>query len=434
MKLSPPLHPPSEPSALGSGPPEVPDLPPGFRPQILVVSASIGTGHLRAAGAVVAALRQLVPEAVVESADVLRLATPPFRYCYAQVYLDLVRWAPALLGIIYDQLDRPRRRSPGPWYYTRVWLEQANLGGFVALLESRPWDLVISTFFLPAEIIAALRRGGRVKAPQALVVTDFEAHSNWVAEPCDLYCTATEESARYLNWFGVPLAATAVTGIPVHPVFSRPKDAAACRARQGLAGGRPVVLLLAGGHAAGPVEEPFRALLDTEVPLEVVAVTGHNARARERLLALPAPGRHRVHVLGYTDQMDELLAAADLVVTKPGGLTVSEALARGAALLLINPIPGQEERNSDFLLEEGAAVKVNHMPTLAFKVTDLLRDPGRLGRLRANARRLARPRAAFDVAARALRLIRTPAAHRGDVNSSAAAGPARVDGSGSGPC
>jgi processive 1,2-diacylglycerol beta-glucosyltransferase len=142
----------------------------------------------------------------------------------------------------------------------------------------------------------------------------------------------------------------------------------------------------------------------------VVAVTGRNAEARERLLALPAPERHRVHVLEYTDQMDELLAAADLVVTKPGGLTVSEALARGAALLLINPIPGQEERNSDFLLEEGAAVKVNHMPTLAFKVTDLLRDPGRLERLKANARRLARPRAAFDIAARALRLVRTPAA------------------------
>jgi processive 1,2-diacylglycerol beta-glucosyltransferase len=412
MKLSQPLSVSSDPSALGNDTRGTTVLPPGCRPRILVAAASIGTGHLRAADALVAALRQLVPQAVVESADVLRLATPPFRFCYSHVYLDLVRWAPELLGIIYNQFDRPRRRDPGPWYYIRVWLEKCNLGGYVELLESQPWDLVISTFFLPAEIIAALRRSGRVKAPQVLVVTDFEAHSNWVAEPCDLYCTATEESARYLHWFGVPLEATAVTGIPIHPVFSRPKDAAACRARQGLAGDRPVVLLLAGGHGAGPVEEPFQALLDTEVPLEVVAVTGHNARARERLLALPTPERHRVHVLGYTDQMDELLAAADLVVTKPGGLTVSEALARGAAMLLINPIPGQEERNSDFLLEGGAAVKVNHMPTLAFKVTELLRDPGRVERLKANARRLARPRAAFDIAARSLELIRTPAAAR----------------------
>jgi len=207
----------------------------------------------------------------------------------------------------------------------------------------------------------------------------------------------------------VPPAATAVTGIPIHPAFSEPKDPAACRARQGLAGDRPVVLLLAGGHGAGPVGEPFRALLETDVPLEVVAVTGRNAEARDRLRALAPPPRHRAHVLGYTDQMDELLAAADLVVTKPGGLTVSEALARGAGLVLVNPIPGQEERNSDYLLEEGAAVKVNHTPTLGFKVAELLRHPERLDRLRANARRLARPRAAFDIAGRALALVRAPA-------------------------
>ncbi len=380
------------------------------RPRILVLSASVGTGHLRAAEALVLALRQLCPAAVVESADVLRLATPPFRFCYAQVYLDLIRWAPELLGMIYNQIDRPRRPRHGAWYDLRIWLEKMNLGAFVTLLESRPWDLVLSTFFLPAEIVAALRRRGRLRAPQVLVVTDFETHGNWVTQPCDLYCTATEEAARYLQWFGVPTGATAVTGIPIHPVFSRPKDAAACRRRQGLVGDRPVVLLLAGGHGAGPVEGPFRALLEAELPLELVAVTGHNAEARQRLRELTPPARHRVHVLGYTDQMDELLAAADLVVTKPGGLTVSEALARGAGLVLINPIPGQEERNSDYLLEEGAATKVNHMPTLAFKVAELLRHPGRLDRLKANARRLARPRAAFDVAGRALALLRQPAA------------------------
>jgi processive 1,2-diacylglycerol beta-glucosyltransferase len=402
-------------SSHGSPPPSIRATRPRFggapasRPRILVLAASIGTGHLRAAEALVLALRQLAPGAVVESADVLDLATPPLRFGYAQVYLDLIRWAPGLLGLIYDRFDRPCRPRRGTRYHLRVWLEKINLGAFVALLRSRPWDVVLSTFFLPAEIIAALRRGGQFRAPQALVVTDFETHANWVTEPCDLYCTATEEAARYLQWFGVPAGATAVTGIPIHPAFSRPKDAAACRARQGLAGGRPVVLLLAGGHGAGPLEEPFRALLETEVPLEVVAVAGHNIQAADQLRALAPSPRHRVHVLGYTDQMDELLAAADLVVTKPGGLTVSEALARGAGLVLVNPIPGQEERNSDYLLEEGAATKVNHLPTLAFKVTELLRHPNRLARLRANARRLGRPRAAFDIAGRALALARVAA-------------------------
>ena len=107
-------------------------------------------------------------------------------------------------------------------------------------------------------------------------------------------------------------------------------------------------------------------------------------------------------MLGFTDQMDELMAAADLVVSKPGGLTTSEALARGAAMAIVNPIPGQESRNSDFLLENGAAIKINNIATLPHKLTQLLDDPARLARMKAAARRLGRPRAAFDVARRAL--------------------------------
>jgi processive 1,2-diacylglycerol beta-glucosyltransferase len=117
---------------------------------------------------------------------------------------------------------------------------------------------------------------------------------------------------------------------------------------------------------------------------------------------MPRPERHQVSVLGFTDKMHELMSVADVVVTKPGGLTTSEALACGAALVVVNPIPGQESRNSDFLLENGAAIKVNHLATLGLKVSQLTTDRPRLARLKENARRLGRPQAAFDVARRAL--------------------------------
>src|SRR5439155_6994771 len=145
-------------------------------------------------------------------------------------------------------------------------------------------------------------------------------------------------------------------------------------------------------------------------PLEVVVATGQNAEARRRLADVPVPPHHRTKILGYTRKMDELLAVADVVVTKPGGLTVSEALATGTPLVIINPIPGQEDRNSDYLLEEGAAIKANLLATLPCKLDALLRDPGRLARLRANARGLGRPRAALDIAAQSLALIRRPIA------------------------
>src|SRR5258706_13991716 len=135
-------------------------------------------------------------------------------------------------------------------------------------------------------------------------------------------------------------------------------------------------------------------------------VTGKNAAAKDQLSQISCPKRHRCQILGFTDQMDELMCAADLVVSKPGGLTTSETLARGAAMVIVDPIPGQESRNSDFLLENGAAIKVNNVGTMAHKLTQLLANPERLATLRANSKKLGKPQAAYDVARLALSYVR----------------------------
>ena len=155
----------------------------------------------------------------------------------------------------------------------------------------------------------------------------------------------------------------------------------------------------------GPIEQMYAALLQTTRPIELVAAVGRNMALRARLEKIAPPPRHKARVLPFTTEIDEYMAAADLVVSKPGGLTVAEALARGAVLVMVQPVPGQESRNSDYLLENGAAVKANNIPMLIYKVDTLLSDPARLARLRANAARLARPNAAFDVAAKVLQLL-----------------------------
>jgi processive 1,2-diacylglycerol beta-glucosyltransferase len=369
--------------------------------RVLVMSASVGSGHLRAAQAVALALRQLDPEAVVENLDVLDFTNATFRRLYGQAYLDLVNKAPQMLGYFYDLLDRPpspqRKRDR-----LRLLVEKLNLRKFLRFLKKEAWDVIVNTHYLPAEIIASLRRKGDVDIPQLTATTDFETHRLWVNQPCDHYFTATEEGAVNLQQWGVPAGDTSVTGIPIHPAFSLPKDRSECLARQDLLGGRPVVLQLAGGFGVGPVEKLYRSLLSVETPLELVVVAGRNEELKGRLEQVEVPGRHRAKVLGYTTEMDELMAVADLVVSKPGGLTSSEALARGAAMAIVNPIPGQESRNSDFLLENGAAVKLGNVATLPHKLTRLLEDPQRLAQLKQNARRLGRPQAAFDIARAAL--------------------------------
>jgi processive 1,2-diacylglycerol beta-glucosyltransferase len=376
-------------------------------PRILVLSASVGAGHLRAAQAVELALRRVAPDAVVRNLDVLELTNAAFRRVYGTAYLDLVNKAPHVLGYFYDLMDRPSRSGKNRGDRLRLALQKLNLTRFTKFLCDEPWDLAINTHFLPAEIIAALRRDDKVALPQVTVTTDFETHRLWVNSPCERYFTATEEGALYLHAWGVPREATRVAGIPVHPVFAEPKDRGECLRRQGLVGDRPVVLQIAGGFGVGPISTIFEQLLKVPRPLEVVVVTGRNEAAREQLRTVPVPQRHRAKVLGFTDQIDELMAAADLVVSKPGGLTTSETLARGVAMAVVNPIPGQESRNSDYLLENGAAIKVNNLATMAHKVAALFEPPERLQRLRENARRLGRPRAAFDVVEESLKLVGT---------------------------
>jgi processive 1,2-diacylglycerol beta-glucosyltransferase len=383
---------------------------PAKKSRILVLAASVGAGHVRAAQAVELALRHTAPDALVRNIDVLELTNAAFRKLYGQAYLDLVNKAPHVLGYFYDLMDQPSRSGRNRRDRLRLAVEKLNLRLFLRLLQEESWDLVINTHFLPAEVIASLRSRDGLNLPQVTATTDFDTHRLWVNQPCDHYFTATEEGARYLHHWGVPKTDTTATGIPIHPVFATPKDRAACCARHGLAGDRPVILQLAGGFGVGPIEQIYRALLDVEVPLEVVVIAGRNESARQQLAKVAPPARHRAQVLGFTTDIDELMAAADLVVSKPGGLTTSETLARGAAMVIVNPIPGQESRNSDFLLENGAAIKANNVATLAYKVTALLREPERLARLKENARRLGRPRAAFDVVERALTFARAPTA------------------------
>jgi processive 1,2-diacylglycerol beta-glucosyltransferase len=369
--------------------------------RILVLSASVGAGHLRAAQAVELGLRQLAPDATVLNVDVLSLTTAAFRRLYGKAYLDLVNRAPHVLGYFYDLMDRPastqRKRDR-----LRYIVEKLNMKQFHRFLENGTWDVVVNTHFLPAEMISQLRVKEKRAIPQFTVTTDFETHRLWVNQPCDLYFTATAEGAKNLEHWGVPAKDIRVTGIPIHPVFSTRKDRETCLKRQGLHGDRNIILQLAGGFGVGPVEQLLRGLLEVGTPIELVVVAGRNEELKRKLEKIKPPARHRLLVLGFTDQIDELMAVADLVVSKPGGLTTSETLARGAAMAVVNPIPGQESRNSDFLLEHGAAIKINNAATMSFKISELLADPARLAQLKRNARRIGQPRAAFTIAQAAL--------------------------------
>jgi processive 1,2-diacylglycerol beta-glucosyltransferase len=188
--------------------------------RILVLSASVGAGHLRAAQAVELALKELAPDATIQNIDVLDFTNAAFRQVYAQFYLDLVNRAPHLLGYFYDLLDKkPKKRGTSD--KLRMMIQKMNLRKFITFLRKDPWDLIVNTHFLPAEMIASLKRKRIIKTPQFTVTTDFETHRLWVNQPCERFFTATEEGAINLAHWGIHANIITVTGIPIHPAFTR---------------------------------------------------------------------------------------------------------------------------------------------------------------------------------------------------------------------
>jgi processive 1,2-diacylglycerol beta-glucosyltransferase len=330
---------------------------------------------------------------------------------YSKMYIDMMTKMPEFLGWLYDQLDKPWKHQK-----QKLAFDKLHVGPFVKLLERVRPDVVFCTHSLPAEIVSWLHERKRkpLRIRQTVIITDFDVHALWLCDHFEHYFVALEETRVHLEAIGMPPERVSVSGIPIDPKFSQPRDRVALRRKHGLDPERPTLLISAGGYGVGRVDAVLSRLMDLEHPAQVIAVCGKNAELKARLEAMAAegvPGRRvRLHPVGYTHHMDELMAASDLIVGKPGGMTMCEALASGLAWVVVNPIPGQEERNSDHLLEEGCGIRCNNLPALTYKVDALLGDPERLARMRQASLRLARPDAAFAIARKLKAIVETPPA------------------------
>ena len=375
------------------------------KPRVLLLSASSGAGHVRAAQALEKAFRAR-GDCTVEHADAMRYVSKLFQNIYEKAYITMVQRAPGVMGMLYDSTDQPWQRQN-----RRLALDRLNTTPMVKLLDRVQPDLCVATHFLPAEIIAWLIAKKKLLARSAIVITDYDVHAMWLCRTVDRYFVALPEAEEYLARIGVPREKVRVTGIPVDPVFAEPLEQGAARKYFGLDAHAPTILIAAGGYGVGPVEQLVGTLLALGRPWQIVAIAGKGEEVRRRLEKiadgagkLPS-GAARLRAVGFTTEMDRYMAAADLLVGKAGGLTSAEAMSRGLPMALIEPIPGQEERNADHLLEAGAAVRCNNLPAAAWKIAALLDDEPRMQRMREAARRMGRPHAAAAIAEDALRLV-----------------------------
>jgi processive 1,2-diacylglycerol beta-glucosyltransferase len=372
----------------------------GSSPQgrkVLILSVSAGTGHTKAAEALEKVFRQQPGVGEIRNVDALRFTNKLFRDFYSKLYIQLVQKAPTILGFVYRNSDEPWKTDR-----MRLMLDRLNTGSLERFIAKFKPDITVCTHFLPAEIISYLISKNKLNARLSIVVTDLDVHAMWLCRTFHRYFVAIEESKVHLQVLGLPGDNITVSGIPIDPIFWKDEDRASLRAEAGFDMHRPLFLISGGALGVSPAAGVLDALSRLRRPAQALVICGKNTEMRASMekqaeaIEAAVPGL-TLRVIGYTDEMHKWMKMSDLFIGKPGGLTTAECLACALPMVIVAPIPGQEERNSDQLLEKGIAIKCNEFTTLAYKIDELLDDPARMQLMREKAVYYSRPRAAETI-------------------------------------
>lgn len=363
--------------------------------RVLLLSVSAGAGHVRAAQAIAAHANADFGMLDVRHVDMMTLVPGWFRKVYSDLYMKLASGVPEAWGWLYRKTDR----EPGgslPQRARRLVQRLCARRLFHLVADFAP-DAIVCTHFLPAEVLGTAVSKQALDVPVWVQVTDFDLHQMWVHDGVNGYFVANEELAWRLQALGVDGGRAIVNGIPVMPGFVHRPDRASAAARFSLDPAKTTVLMMGGGSGMGMEAGLVRSLLEQQPDVQLVVLAGRNRTLLATLATMVNEFPDQLRAIGFTDEVPALMACADLAITKPGGLSTSECLVAGLPMLLVNPIPGQEERNAAWLMQEGVALRADDPVTLQFRLSRLLRDRASLSRMRAKALTLATPRASHEL-------------------------------------
>jgi processive 1,2-diacylglycerol beta-glucosyltransferase len=366
--------------------------------ETLIVYAKAGAGHLRAAEAVFAAFKRRGQEKDVKLIDCLDYTYPWFKPFYPQSYLFLVRFLPLVWAFIYYALEnraiysliRPLRRVNNRLVSKR----------FAEFLKKERPKVVISTQFFASEVVAALKKKGEIDSLLVSVVTDFGLHTFWESKNVDIFVVASEDTKKDLMSRNVPEEKIRVLGIPIEPpdkAFNKPEIQKEIGLKQGLL----TILIVGGGFGVGPIKKLVFSLnkLSDEVreKVQLLVVCSRNKKLYGEMKKIASGLKISSKIFGFVPNLYKMMVASDVIISKSGGLTVSESLSSGLPMIIISPIPGQETKNCDLLVKRGAAVRIDRAFEVKKVIEELVEIPDKLAGMRQSALALARPNSADDI-------------------------------------
>ena len=387
--------------------------------KILITYAYAGVGHKKAALAIEKALafpcRAGLPVLrsfseggnlpyretnEVKNIDILDYSNNFFKASYPGVYLFLINRTPTLWGLFYYLLDyRPVDFFMAP---VRRFIHRLNCKKFIEFVRAENPDVVVSTHFMPSEIISGLKDRGEFKGKLVTVVTDFIPHSFWMARSSDYFIGAIQRTRADLLKRGILEEKIMIMGIPCDPVFSISKGRENLTKQLGVDPGFFNVLIMSGGFGTGPIKEIVTEIndLDPEIrdKMQLIAICGKNELLFHELSKITQGLKVKLKTFGYMNNVDEFMEVSDIIVTKPGGLTISEALSKTLPMFIVQPILGQETRNCEILTGYGTAVKANNTEEVCEYIEEFAASPERMLGTRTRIKLLRYPDAAKNIA------------------------------------
>jgi len=357
------------------------------------MSVSAGAGHVKAAIALEKAFAADARVTDIINMDALQYTNKLFRDFYSKFYNSLINSAPNFLGWWYKASDEPWRTDK-----MRIMIDRLNTRPLVKLIRAFDPHIIVCTHFMPAGIISHLIATKQLQAKLSIVVTDFNFHAMWLSRAFHRYFVALEETKAYLTTLGLPSERITVSGIPIDPIFQDPINRINECNYLSLNPEKPIILVSAGASGMSGTEFMVERLFELHGDTQIIVVCGRNELLTRRINELTKYKKNQFTVIGYTDKMHQLMKISTILISKPGGMTSAEALASGIPMCIVNPIPGQEERNCDHLLEQGTAVKCHELSTLPYKIQMLLDNPEKLEDMRHNSLKLANANASNTIA------------------------------------
>ncbi|HON88124.1 MAG TPA: glycosyltransferase [Spirochaetia bacterium] len=362
--------------------------------RVLILSASVGSGHIRAAQALEEACNKnpLIEE--VLHIDALEYTSFFLRNLYSKGYLKAVQYVPDLWAWGFENTDEPWKKSQ-----FGIDIQKAQSQPLVKKILTYNPDFIICTHFTPADIVSRLIMLDKLHANLGIVVTDFYVHALWLTDIFTRYFVPKMENKIHLNKYGIPLDRIEVTGIPVMQSFIPPEDTSDLFKKYNFDPAIPIVLLSAGMFGIMPAKDILRILENIQTHCHIVIICGKSESLRKQLLALieEVKPRNQYTIVGFTNTMHDYLHMAKVFIGKPGGLATSEALCAGVPMIIWNPIPGQETYNAYHILENGAGLLPDNALTIGYKVDMILQDEVLYEQLKKNALSIAQPKAAETI-------------------------------------